>query len=42
MSSTTTTTLLGPTPYAYDQQRDSNGALQMSSTPRAVSPLMKV
>lgn len=39
-SSTTTTTLLGPT--SYSQQRDSNGALQMSSAPRAISPLMKV
>lgn len=42
-SSATTTTLLGPSPYAsYNNQRDSNGALQMSSTPRAISPLMKV
>ncbi|KAG4067592.1 hypothetical protein HA402_005364 [Bradysia odoriphaga] len=40
-SSATTTTLLGPNSYTYNQQRGSNGALQMSSTPRAISPLMK-
>lgn len=39
-SSVTTTTILTEIPTSYATYRGSNGALQMTSNPRAVSPLM--